>query len=339
MTELVIRPVDAQDPPDVDAFVSVYGAAERAADPEARLATSADATAMLGSQDMSFFLEGYGAFADDRLLAVSMTSGGRRDNLTLAQIQVWVHPDHRRRGVGTTLADAIETLLHRDGRTVLRTQLRAGPGHVGNQRFAESRGYAVVLSVVERRLRLPVDIALLDRLAAEAARRHQGYDVRVVVGPFPADLRASYVALRNMLIAEAPSGGLELEEAGETVENLVAEEARLEAAGRVSVAAFAVHVDQVVAYTEAQLPAGAHHVDQLGTLVHPAHRGRALGTAVKCAQLRAVGEGFPERAYIATANAEVNEHMVAINLALGFEVHQVWMELEKRLEPPGSQIG
>ena len=73
------------------------------------------------------------------------------------------------------------------------------------------------------------------------------------------------------------------------------------------------------------------HVDQFGTLVHPDHRGHRLGMAVKCAQLRLLAEEFPDRDYIQTSNAEVNAHMVAINVALGFEIHQVWGEFEKRL--------
>jgi hypothetical protein len=46
-----------------------------------------------------------------------------------------------------------------------------------------------------------------------------------------------------------------------------------------------------------------------------------------------LSERFHERAYIQTSNAEVNAHMVAINVALGFEIHQVWGEFEKRLDP------
>jgi GNAT superfamily N-acetyltransferase len=340
VTELEIRPVDPRDSADVDAFLSAYGASEQAADPEARLFTRADAGSMLGSDDTAFFLEGYGAFADGAIQGVAMTSGGLRDNLTLAQLQVWVHPEHRRRGVGTALADDAEARLGRAGRTVLRSQLRVGLGHAGNQSFAEMRGYRTVLTEVERRLALPVDPTLLDRLAAEAADRHSAYDIRVVVGPFPAELRASYVALRNLLIAEMPSGGVDLDKGGETVDDFVADEARLESAGRVSVTGYALHGDQVVAYAEASVSAATSHADQFGTLVHPAHRGHRLGMAVKCAQLRAVLDSFPDRTYIGTSNAEVNSHMVAINAALGFEIHQVWLELEKRLDAaPAAEMG
>ena len=61
--------------------------------------------------------------------------------------------------------------------------------------------------------------------------------------------------------------------------------------------------------------------------------------AVKCAQLRALVEALPGPAYVRTTNAEVNAQMVAINVALGFEIHQVWGEFEKRLAAgPGSGL-
>jgi RimJ/RimL family protein N-acetyltransferase len=74
-----------------------------------------------------------------------------------------------------------------------------------------------------------------------------------------------------------------------------------------------------------------HHVDQWGTLVDREHRGRRLGLAVKCALLRALSDGFPDKTFIETTNAETNAHMVAINEALGFEVAQVYGDFQKRL--------
>ena len=88
----------------------------------------------------------------------------------------------------------------------------------------------------------------------------------------------------------------------------------------------------MVAYAVAAVSNAHHgHVDQWGTLVDPAHRGHRLGLAVKCAQLQALCDGFPDKDFIATTNAETNAHMVAINEALGFEVTQVYGDFQKRL--------
>ena len=153
------------------------------------------------------------------------------------------------------------------------------------------------MTEIERRLALPVDPEHVDRLAAEAAPYHDGYEIRSFVGPVPGELRASYVEIRNLLGIEAPHGDLELEVGQDTVEDLDVLEREGAQAGRTSVTAVALHDTAVVAYAHASVPAaGFHHVDQYGTLVHPDHRGHRLGMAVKCAQLRLLAERFPDRA-------------------------------------------
>ena len=68
-----------------------------------------------------------------------------------------------------------------------------------------------------------------------------------------------------------------------------------------------------------------------GTIVRPDHRGHRLGLAVKCALTRAIQEHFPEAEYVRTQNAETNAPMVAINEAMGFEIHTVEGEFQKHL--------
>ncbi|HEX4472609.1 MAG TPA: GNAT family N-acetyltransferase [Nocardioides sp.] len=336
---LEVRAVDPTDEAGLDAFLEVYAAAERAEDPAARLYSRADAASLLGSRDPSSFFAGYGAFVGGEVLGVAILTGSTRDNVALAQAQAWVHPAHRRGGVGTRLVDHVERQAASRGRTLVRVQVRTSPGLEDNQRFAEGRGYRLALVEVERRLALPPDEALLGRLAAEAAPHHTDYEIRTVVGPVPVGLRASYVDLDNLLLVEMPHGDVDLQATAGTVADLDAFEAEQVGAGRTRVSAFAVHDGGVVAFADASVPDGERHVDQLGTLVHPAHRGHRLGMAVKCAQLRLLRETFPDRTSIATSNAEVNLQMVAINEALGFEIHQVWAELEKRIDPVPSEMG
>lgn len=334
VSELLIRPVDPGDDADMDAFQRVYADAELAEDPEIGLYSREDAVAMLTSGNESALFDGFGAFLGDRMVGEYILMGSMRDNLEIAQLLLWVDPAHRRRGVGTRMLAAAEEHARARGRTVLRVQARTGERLAGNRHFAERHGYTLAMTEIERRLPLPVDDGLLTRLEAEAALFHQGYEIRTVVGRVPTELRASYVDLRNLLVVEMPHGDLQLEVARETVADLAALEQEREEAGRIGVSAFAVRDGVVAAYADASVPGGpATHVDQYGTLVHPDHRGHRLGMAVKCAQLRGLGERFPDRAYVQTSNAETNAHMVAINVALGFRVHQVWGEFEKRLDP------
>ena len=332
MPEIVIRRVDPRSDADMDAFQEVYAAAERAEDPEAGLYSREDAVAMLTSADESSFFDAFGAFLDDRMVGEYILLGGTRDNLHVAQLLLWADPAHRAQGVGTRLLAAAEEHARSRGRTVLRTQARIGEGLSRNRSFAERHGYTLAQTEIERRRPLPVEASLLDRLAADASEHHRDYEIRTVVGRVPDDLRASYVALKNLIVVEMPHGDLDLEAGTDTVEDLEALEQERDDAGRTGVSAFAVRDGVVAAYTDASVPGGpATHVDQFGTLVHPDHRGHRLGTAVKCAQLRVLSERFPDRTYVGTSNAETNAHMVAINEALGFSVHQVWGQFEKRL--------
>ena len=67
------------------------------------------------------------------------------------------------------------------------------------------------------------------------------------------------------------------------------------------------------------LPPEKTAVYQDDTLVLGPHRGHALGLRMKLANLVALAETDPSRTRIYTWNADENAHMLAINIALGFE--------------------
>ncbi len=334
VSELVVRPIDPADDADMDAFQEVYAAAELAEDPEAALYSRADGVAMLLSSGTGGQLcEAYGAFADETMLGELMITASLRDNLRVARVWIWVDPAHQRRGIGTRLAAYADARVRDLGRSICHAQARIGVDRAnGNRAFAEQNGYALANTEIERRLGLPADGRLLDRLAAEAAEHHDGYRIRTVVGPVPDDLAASYVALKNQIYVEMPSGDLEVEAGQETTAELAVQDRFLVESGRTRVASYALdRHDEVVAYSVAAVSNQHHrHVDQWGTLVDRAHRGHRLGLAVKCGLLRALAD-VPGKTFIETTNAETNAHMVAINEALGFEVVQVYGDFQKRL--------
>ncbi|MGI8523484.1 MAG: GNAT family N-acetyltransferase [Nocardioides sp.] len=332
MPELTIRRVDHRDSEEMAQFQRVYAEAELAGDPDASLYSLHDTVAYLSSTEAAWFYDGFAAYDGDQMVGEAMVTGARHDNQHVARIWVWVPPQHARRGHGTRLAAYAEEHARSLGRTVAHATAGLGTDlRHRHRRFAERLGYALANTEVERRLPLPVDPGLLDRLEAETASYHPEYAVRVTVGPVPGDLAPGYVALKNLMNTLAPTGDLEVEESRETLAGLAVQDAELIAAGRTRIGAFAVAPDAQVAGYAVSVVATDDHVDQWGTLVHPSHRGRRLGMALKCAGLRAIAEQAPGKRFVTTTNAETNAPMVSINEALGFRLHRLRADFHKRL--------
>ena len=71
------------------------------------------------------------------------------------------------------------------------------------------------------------------------------------------------------------------------------------------------------------------HLWQNITIVDPEHRGHRLGMVVKLENLRHAREHRPELTAVDTSNASSNEHMLAINVAMGFRAIDSWMQWQQ----------
>ncbi|HET7172751.1 MAG TPA: hypothetical protein VFI30_00555 [Nocardioidaceae bacterium] len=323
----------------MDAFQGLYAEATLAEQPDARLYSRAEAVAVLRGSAKGWFFKGFAAFEGDQMVGELLVNGSLIDNLRVAKLWVWVPPRFARRGIGSALAEFGARYCAEQGRTVLQTELYLGtkaaaPAH-GFRRFAERHGYRLVNTMIERRLRLPVDEALLDRLRDDAAARLDGYRVEVVVGPIPAELAEGYCAVHNRLNLEMPLGEREAEQTRRTPEVLAEQDQEIVSAGQTRVTAFALGDTEVAGFSCGVVSEpDLDYVSQWATIVDRAHRGHRLGVAVKVALVRSVQQQFPDKAYLGTINAQTNEHMIAINEALGFTVHGVQGEFQRRLPEP-----
>lgn len=283
----------------------------------------------------------FNGVVDGEVVAVGQLRLPLLDNLSAVDLDVSVLPDHRRRGLGSQLLAECERVAREHGRTrfdAMTSWTYDGPpdgAGTSGVEFGKAHGYVFGLGDVQREVVLPVDEAVLDELAAEAAERADGYELRSWTGPFPDDeLLLSYLELASKLITEAPMGDNDYEDEAVDVEAHRNHEQLVELQGRTVFTTVALAPDgSVAAYTDLMAPShDTRCVFQWGTLAGRAHRGHRLGLAVKVANLRALqATGQYDGRRLVTWNAEVNDHMIGINERMGFVPVARAGELQKKV--------
>lgn len=262
------------------------------------------------------------------------------DNPHLAMAELLVHPAHRRRGHGTALLRRYLDFAAGAGRTNLiagtRTAWGDGPRRSDTgARFLERNGFALALVNVSHRCRTDaLDSGTEARLWDRAREAAGDYAVRTWTGPAPDDLVESLCRLGAMAGTEIPTGDVEIEPETADVDRYRAKEAALAAVRQIPVRAAAVHraTGAVAALTHVRAYADpAEHAVQGVTIADPDHRGHRLGLLVKLANLRQLRERFPAVAALWTENADVNDRMIAINNALGYEAVDAVGVYQRRL--------
>ncbi|GAB1643386.1 N-acetyltransferase family protein [Krasilnikovia sp. MM14-A1259] len=244
----------------------------------------------------------------------------RYDNLDNVHLDLIVHPQHRRRGVGRALYDHTVARARALGRKRLIATTE-GPSPDGPA-FADAMGAAVALR--ETRSRFDVahaDEEALDAMRAQAWRHADGYRIVQWIGIPPDELLDDLAYLDGRLLEDAPVGDLAVE--AEQVDGARVrgtEEAR-QGRGLTAFHTGAVHTGsgRLVAWSALTGTQEAPwHAWQQITIVHPEHRGHRLGLIVKLENLRHIRAARPGLAAIDTINASANERMLAINREMGF---------------------
>ncbi|MHC6592193.1 GNAT family N-acetyltransferase [Arthrobacter sp. C152] len=277
-----------------------------------------------------------------------------RENVATAGIDVLVVPRWRRRGLGRALLDHAEAAALTRGRSSLDafheiplSAMKAGaravtaksgagqlPADDPATAFALASGYQ--LEQVERssRLTLPAPADVLALLEADARAVSGDYALAAWDDHCPERLVAGYAGLREWMSTDAPTAGMDWEREHWDAARVRDDERRLIRSGVQSSVAAALHrpTGGLVAYTVlAWRPQVPGTLIQQDTLVAAAHRGHRLGMLVKAANLRRAQEKWPLARSVLTWNASENQHMLAINTALGFRPAGYEGEWQKRL--------
>lgn len=248
------------------------------------------------------------------------------DNTENASVELSVHPQHRRRGVGRALFDRATEVLRAERRKRVST-MTVDTVPAGGA-FATALGADSVLADVRRRLDTTrLDQAVLDDLLAQATSRSIGYETVRWQGDTPDGYVADVAYLDGRLLADAPMGDLAWEPQQVDAARVRGTEAALTARGRRRYHVGARHQasGRLVAWTQLDVSDSADwHAFQQITIVDPDHRGHRLGLLVKVENLLHLLAHEPAVTAIDTFNAAANDHMIVINEQLGFRVAETW---------------
>jgi GNAT superfamily N-acetyltransferase len=282
---------------------------------------------------------GFVAERDGVIIGVAKVMYSTAEGTSTAEFDVWVDPPRRGEGAEDALFAAVEAVARDAGLRTIQTWTLHRPDTPG-EKLVPSTGWGSVpaddpqtrvtldhgftLEQVERNsvFDLTGDMSQVERMLAEALRA-AGEDYRVVewTTPTPPEFRESIAYAISRMSTDAPQGGMVVEEQKWDAERVERRDARLQAQGLTTSMVAVVHEpsSRIVAYNElviAEDHTGA--TQQYGTLVLKEHRGKRLGTIVKCANLLRWRTVVPESPRVSTFNAEENRHMLDINETIGF---------------------
>jgi GNAT superfamily N-acetyltransferase len=268
--------------------------------------------------------------ARDQARIVGVADLGRtvEDNLHLADLQVNVPPEARRRGIGRELHDEALRLARADGRTTILGEVNI-PGEGATSpgfEFASALGFGAV----HREDHQILDLPLPPERAAAGHRGATGYEILTWGNRTPDDLVEEYAAMLTQMGQDVPTGEIDHKPNVIDVERIRAGEERTVESHDQMVAAARRTADGVLGgYTLIELPHDETYVVQDDTLVMPGHRGHGLGAALKAAVLGILAAEHPERRMVHTWNAVDNAPMQRINLELGFRPVELELEMQR----------
>jgi GNAT superfamily N-acetyltransferase len=271
--------------------------------------------------------EHWAAVCDGHVLGFLDLTLSDLDNTHLADFDVAVRPEARRRGVGSALLRHAEERAADEGRTTLSSWVSVpdspdSPVTRTGADFAITKGFTMSLETAVRRCDLDeVDEAALDQLLEAAWKRAEGFELVPFEGAPPEELLDGMAYLHARMYTDMPLGEWDLQAADIDRGRLLDWSRQRRQRGELHLQVAVRHRESgdIAGFTEIIVEGGEeHHCYQGDTIVDPRFRGHRLGTILKVANQRRVREWRPKMRYVWTGNAVSNDHMISINEAVGY---------------------
>jgi GNAT superfamily N-acetyltransferase len=276
---------------------------------------------------------------DDRLAEGESAIFGHVSILLLGDIgvlEVMVHPDLRRRGLGQQLLAVAARRAYLEGFSSIGVEAIGDTPAIA---FYTSMGFEQ--EFVETRSVLTLSRVDWDSLGKMAGGIGPGYRIEYHPGGPPAELVEAYAQAK--LEGQDDDNDLDLRPSSSDPQRLKDSLDTLHRRGLKPYIVLALHesTGTVAGLTEVVVPAQhPERADQYDTIVVREHRGYGIDRAIKARMLFELREAEPGLREVQTWNAQHNESMLLVNAELGFQSDRDWYEygadvaqLVQRLEP------
>lgn len=279
---------------------------------------------------------------DGRMVARSWVRFALTENLEDAFLRVDVLQEFSGRGIGRALLRHAEELAAEDGRRTLQSFTEHAPGFdvegpgilkpgtgtggipatARSVQFAAAAGYKLEQVTRFSALDMPPSESVLDALEREAAGiAGDQYEILGWTDRCPDEYVEQMAVLMSKMSTDTPAGALHYDAEVWDAKRVRHVEDEWKRTGLESLVAVARHraSSELAAYSVLQYTDEKPWLaEQDDTLVAKAHRGNRLGMLVKVCNLRRLQKDHPGVERVVTFNAAENDHMLAINVALGF---------------------
>lgn len=238
-------------------------------------------------------------------------------------LEVLVHPEVRRGGLGRQLIAKAARRAYDEGFTTLGVEVIGDTPAVG---FYEALGFSKEFTETRSVLRLStVNWTALGETANSVGA---GYRLAFHPGGPPEELFESY-AKAKAETRDLDDGDLDLRPSSYDPERLRDSLTCLHNRGMKPYIVLAIHESsgEVAGLTEVVVPAQhPTRADQYDTIVVPDHRGHDIDRVIKARMLLELRTAEPNLVEVQTWNAQDNEPMLKVNAELGFQPDRDWLE-------------
>jgi GNAT superfamily N-acetyltransferase len=263
---------------------------------------------------------------DDRLPEGASRIFGHVSVLLLGDIgvlEVMVHPDLRRRGLGRELVGVAARRAYLEGFSTIGVEVI---GNTPAMPFYESLGFE--REFAETRSVLALSKVDWEVLGAMARGIGSGYRVEYHPGGPPEHLLEAYAQAKLEAQGEE-NDDLDLAPRSSDPQRLRDSLDTLHKRGLKPYIVLAIHeaTGVVAGLTEVVVPAQhPERADQYDTIVVRAHRGHGIDRAIKARMLFELRTAEPDLLEVQTWNAHNHEAMLRVNAELGYQPDRDWYE-------------